>query len=80
MSFPSLDAVFFVEGPPHFEVRDGLVHVTQEIGRIHIERVMRLSTFIIAIKLARSAVVEYNRRGFAEVIAFPAPDENASPH
>lgn len=82
MPFPSLDAVFFVEAPPQFEVRDGLVHVHQTIGRIHIERVMRLSTFILAIKLAKSAVVEYDLRGSAEVIAFPAPesDENASAH
>jgi hypothetical protein len=78
----SLDAVFFVEAPPHFEVRDGLVHVHQDIGRLHIERVMLLSTFVLAIKLAKSAVVEYNRKGFAEVIDFPAPasDENASAH
>jgi hypothetical protein len=82
MGFPSLDAVFFVEGPPHFEIRDGLVHVHQDIGRVHIERVMLLSTFVLAIKLAKSAVVEYDRQGRAEVIAFPAPesDENASAH
>lgn len=76
----SLDAVFFVEAPPHFEVRDGLVHIHQDIGRVHIERVMQLSTFVRSIKLARAAVVEYNRRGVAEVIDFPASDGNAAQH
>lgn len=68
---PDLEAVIFVTDPPEFEIRGGLVHITQSFGKTRLERVMRLNTFLRAIEMARRAVAEYEMRGSAQVIDFP---------
>jgi len=74
---PTIDAIIFVTEPPVFDIRDGLVHITQKIGEATtIERVMLLSTFIETIAMAQKALRDYERSGTARVIAFPTKAGN----
>jgi len=47
----NLDAVFYVETPPHLELRDGLVHVTFSISKAcNLEVVLPKRAFLKALK------------------------------
>jgi hypothetical protein len=78
MPFSALDAVIFVEEPPQFEIRDGLVHIVQHAGSMRLERVMSLHVFMRTIRAANKALAEYNASGgMAEVIVFPTREDEA---
>jgi len=66
-----VDAIVYVTEPPSFVIEDGLVHITQQVGNLRFERIMRYRLFLKTIQLAKEAVEEYERRGVAEVIPFP---------
>jgi hypothetical protein len=68
---PSLDVTAFVDEPPTFTIREGLVHICQPLSQqLCVERVMRYSTFLKTISAAQKAVRDYEKRGHAEVVPF----------
>lgn len=62
-----IEACFFVEGPPEFEYRDGMFHITHRIGNYSFERCMQPSVFMQALRAAAECARKH-KFGTGEVI------------
>lgn len=56
MPHRSLDATILLETPPKFEIKDGLVYITDQIGGLVIRRVMRPNTFLKSLKTSERLI------------------------
>lgn len=68
------ESCFFVEEPPEFDFRSGLFHISQTVGGHRIERVMRPSVFMVALRKAAECARKHRFAG-ATVIPFERPEE-----
>lgn len=74
MPFSNLDAVMLVNEPPEFTYSGGLFHIKQRYSETCvIERVMRPSVFLLALRRAAEAARQH-KFGGAQIIDFPASD------
>lgn len=71
----AFEAIVFITVAPTFQIRDGLCHITQEMGGIRFERVMQISLLRKTIRNAQKALADFERYGSAEVIDFPVREE-----
>lgn len=75
----SFDATILLEDPPKFEIRDGLVYITDVVGGLTIRRVMRPAAFEKSMRVAANIIADWRRNRADTVVKFPNaadfPDE-----
>jgi hypothetical protein len=73
------DAIIFCQEPPEFELRDGMVHILQRMGKnTQTERIMRPSTFLKALRAANRLADEFHA-GERNVVAIRRPRRSKEP-
>lgn len=77
MRNPSLDATILLETPPEFEIREGLVYITDVIGGLVIRRVMRPHTFERSMRHCAKLLAEWRKTHADTVLRFAGPESGS---
>jgi hypothetical protein len=65
-----LDACFYVDEPPDLEYRNGLFHITQQVGSYRFTRVMRPHTFLQTVRKFSAVAKQFGNDPDKNILAF----------
>lgn len=73
----SPDACFYVTEPPEFDYREGLFHITVEVGGLRTERVCKPHVFMLGLRRAAECAKKH-KFGGADILPFTRAEEDVA--